>query len=123
MLGDGEAVGFRFGKAIRGRWVWELKDMIDGGFMKLFDVDEILKSEGEGGSGDGGKDYDEHEDEKERGARIEIEGMEAAEAATQLRTEVEADVLKNWMILKRLMREEGSNWFDSVMAVYDGHER
>ena len=36
MCGDGTALGFRFGLAFRGPWVWALKDMIDTGFMRLF---------------------------------------------------------------------------------------
>jgi selenide,water dikinase len=37
MTGDGKAIGQKFGIAFTGRWVWEMKDYIDVGFMKLFD--------------------------------------------------------------------------------------
>ena len=37
VCGDREALGFRFGMALRGRWVWKLKDHIDQSFMNLFD--------------------------------------------------------------------------------------
>ena len=36
MTGDGKAIGTKFGIAFSGRWVWEMKDYIDSGFMKLF---------------------------------------------------------------------------------------
>lgn len=37
MTGDGKALGSKFGITFSGRWVWEMKDYIDTGFMKLFD--------------------------------------------------------------------------------------
>jgi hypothetical protein len=36
MTGDGKAMGTKFGIAFVGRWVWNMKDYIDMGFMKLF---------------------------------------------------------------------------------------
>lgn len=36
MTGDGKAIGTKFGIAFSGKWVWRMKDYIDGGFMKLF---------------------------------------------------------------------------------------
>lgn len=36
MCGDGTAIGFRFGIALEGKWVWELKDYIDKSFMAIF---------------------------------------------------------------------------------------
>ncbi len=36
MTGDGKAIGTKFGIAFVGRWVWNMKDSIDVGFMKLF---------------------------------------------------------------------------------------
>jgi len=37
MTGDGKAIGAKFGITMVGKWVWEMKDYIDRGFMKLFD--------------------------------------------------------------------------------------
>ena len=37
MTGDGKAIGSKFGIAFAGKWVWNMKDFIDTGFMKLFD--------------------------------------------------------------------------------------
>ncbi|GMH50241.1 hypothetical protein TrRE_jg1401 [Triparma retinervis] len=117
MLGDGEAVGFRFGEYIRGRWVWELKDFIDVGFMDLFDVEKI----GGGGTEEGGstKDYDEHESEREKEVRVEVEGIDAETAGREIsRTDGDVDVLRNWHIMKRMMREEGSEWFEEARRVW-----
>ncbi len=36
MTGDGKAIGTKFGIAFTGRWVWNMKDYIDVGFMKMF---------------------------------------------------------------------------------------
>lgn len=43
VCGDGTALGFRFGLAMQGKWVFDLKDNIDQSFMKLFDVSDLPK--------------------------------------------------------------------------------
>jgi selenide,water dikinase len=43
-----EALGFRFGLAMRGPWVWKLKDRIDRTFMDLFRVESAEGSDQEG---------------------------------------------------------------------------
>jgi len=58
MCGDGTALGFRFGLAFKGPWVWRLKDLIDRGFMRLFtpealpDLAAAVASGGGGGTPD-----------------------------------------------------------------------
>lgn len=42
MTGDGKAIGAKFGIAMVGKWVWEMKDFIDRGFMKLFDPNYLF---------------------------------------------------------------------------------
>ena len=37
MLGNGKAIGTKFGLTFVGKWVWEMKDFIDLSFMHLFD--------------------------------------------------------------------------------------
>lgn len=39
--GDGTAVGFRFGFAMQGKWVWKMKDHIDRTFMDLFAEEKL----------------------------------------------------------------------------------
>ena len=37
MTGDSKAIGNKFGISFTGKWVWNMKNYIDTGFMKLFD--------------------------------------------------------------------------------------
>lgn len=41
VTGDGKALGFRYGLPLYGKWVWQLKDCIDRGFMQLFDASTL----------------------------------------------------------------------------------
>jgi selenide, water dikinase len=41
VCGDGCALGIRFGMTIRGKWVFEMKNDIDRGFMDLFNVTKL----------------------------------------------------------------------------------
>lgn len=41
VCGDGNALGFRFGCAFYGKWVWNLKDYIDKKFLDLFDEAQL----------------------------------------------------------------------------------
>lgn len=43
MTGDGSAFGSKFGLTFVGKWVWDMKDFIDVGFMKLFDPYMLFK--------------------------------------------------------------------------------
>ena len=43
-LGDGTAIGTKFGIIISGKWVWKMKDHIDKSFMKLFYAEELKKA-------------------------------------------------------------------------------
>lgn len=43
MTGDRKAVGTKFGFSFKGKWVWNMKDYIDVGFMKLFDPHYLFK--------------------------------------------------------------------------------
>jgi hypothetical protein len=46
MTADGKAIGTKFGIAFCGKWVWNMKDYIDVGFMKLFYGDYLFKDHG-----------------------------------------------------------------------------
>lgn len=46
MTGDGKAIGTKFGISFCGKWVWNMKDYIDVGFMKLFYPDYLFKDHG-----------------------------------------------------------------------------
>ena len=43
MTGDGRAIGSKFGIAFVGKWVWNMKNYIDVGFMKLFTPKYLFK--------------------------------------------------------------------------------
>ena len=43
MTGDGKAIGTKFGITFAGKWVWNMKNHIDTGFMKLFDPNYLFK--------------------------------------------------------------------------------
>ena len=40
--GDYRAIGTRYGFSFAGKWVWNMKDYIDVGFMKLFDPNNLF---------------------------------------------------------------------------------
>ena len=51
MTGDSKAIGSKHGITFAGKWVWEMKDYIDSGFMKLFDPHYLFKDfDGQGTS-------------------------------------------------------------------------
>ena len=43
MLGDGTAIGSKYGITFCGKWVWHLKDYIDMSFMDLFNAKYLFK--------------------------------------------------------------------------------
>jgi len=43
MMGDGRAIGSKFGICFYGKWVWKMKDFIDVSFMVLFDPANLFK--------------------------------------------------------------------------------
>ena len=43
MTGDQEAIANKHGIAFSGKWVWQMKDWIDRGFMKLFDPNYLFE--------------------------------------------------------------------------------
>ena len=42
MTADQKAIGAKFGITFVGKWVWNMKDFIDRGFMKLFDPNYLF---------------------------------------------------------------------------------
>ncbi len=44
MTGDGKAIGTKFGIAFVGKWVWNMKDYIDVGFMKMFTPSYLFRN-------------------------------------------------------------------------------
>lgn len=50
MTGDSSSIGSKFGIAFVGKWVWELKDMIDMSFMDLFNPNYLFENYKENGT-------------------------------------------------------------------------
>ena len=97
MLGDGLAVGFRFGIPLFGRWVWRLKDHIDRSFIDIFKVSNLP------GPGDG-IDTTQFDDGL---GMSDVSQLMPAEALQELkRTDDGVDFEKNWAILRRMMSDE-----------------
>ena len=44
MTGDGYCIGSKYGISFYGKWVWNLKDYIDVGFLNLFHPNKIFKN-------------------------------------------------------------------------------
>lgn len=96
--GDGTAIGFRFGIAFRGPWVFQLKDRIDKMFMALFQVDLLPPldtfKEGQYDTAQ----YDAHE--------LPHEKMNPYEAACILqRTDDDVDFQQAWFVLRNMMSD------------------
>ena len=106
MCGDGTAIGFRFGIAFSGKWVWELKDHIDVMFMQLFQS-EYLPKEKEDSLNTAQYDAKKMTD-------VDADDVEASEAAGELmRTDDGVDYMRNWAILRRMMTD--NTYKDAVL--------
>lgn len=76
MTGDGKAIGTKFGIAFVGRWVWNMKDYIDVGFMKLFYADYLFN------------DHETYNDPDETGAQLAKERVPIVEKIEKLKAQV-----------------------------------
>jgi selenide, water dikinase len=99
VCGDGTALGFRFGRPIRGRWVMQLKDHIDRMFMSLF-KEENLPNLDDGASYDTSQ-YDARDDS---GRNLLV----PSEAAVLLqRTDDDVNYVIAWDVLRDMVKDEG----------------
>ena len=105
MCGDGSALGFRFGLPLEGKWVWEMKDAIDRGFMDLFDAIN-LPPPGAGGTLDT-EQYDAMREKWER--------LSPGDAADLLRrTDDGVNYSTAWKALRDMTADE--EYKDDVLA-------
>ena len=102
MCGNGKALGFRFGLALYGKWVMDLKDRIDQNLMNLFDV-KSLPDQGDIRRGDyDTSQYDAHDDSTTTALL-----PSAADAAALLqRTDDDVDYQDSWRVSKAMARNE-----------------
>lgn len=99
VCGDGTALGFRFGIPIQGKWVFDLKNAIDSGFMDLFKVENlpVLKE---------GQPYDtsQYDDDSNRKRPDPLPPVEAAKLLQ--RTDDGVDFQQAWSILRHMTQNE-----------------
>jgi len=113
MTGDGKALGAKFGITFSGKWVWQMKDFIDRGFMNLFDPNILFKDYPAQGTSEPLESNELFDD-----AKAELEGqlapirakvavMDPAEAGALLScSEEETEFHERLMILTRMHFEK-----------------
>lgn len=109
MTGDRKAVGTKFGFSFKGKWVWNMKDYIDVGFMKLFDPHYLFKDYETKGFEEPMENNELFEEEKksehEEKARIKekVSLMTPEEAAEYMKADEEnTEFLEQFTILDRM---------------------
>jgi NADH dehydrogenase FAD-containing subunit len=104
--GDGKALGFRFGIAFHGKWVFEMKDHIDRKFMTLFDVDSLppppqRASAAENEAEDGFRQYDTSQYDADEDTFAKIPLPDPVNAARLIqRTDDNVDYMQAWRVLR-----------------------
>jgi hypothetical protein len=109
MTGDGSSIGSKFGIAFVGKWVWELKDMIDMSFMDLFNPNYLFENYKENGTKTPIENGHINADRLRRGsmAKDKCSGLDPAEAAEILGCSTdETNYDDRWAILTRMHFEE-----------------
>ena len=110
---DEKSVGSKFGIAFVGKWVWEMKDFIDRGFMKLFDPNYLFsdfKTKGVSEPLNNNELFDDESSklESEIGhLRLKVKTMDPVEAGKILSCgEDEKDFHERFIILQRMHWEK-----------------
>ncbi|GMH55168.1 hypothetical protein TrLO_g5823 [Triparma laevis f. longispina] len=103
MLGDGTAVGFRFGLGLRGKWVWKLKDHIDQMFMDLFKVESLNERTPPPPPSTTTPTCIQYDDNSETPTPTPT--TPSAAARELLRTDNDVDFKTNWAIIQRMMSD------------------
>jgi selenide, water dikinase len=113
MTGDRRAVGTKFGFSFDGKWVWNLKDYIDVGFMKLFDPNYLFKDYETKGSEEPMENnelFDEEKktsDEAKEKAKAEADTLTPQEAAKLFKADEDhEDFLVQFMALERMKKDQ-----------------
>jgi hypothetical protein len=120
-----EALGFRFGLALRGRWVWRLKDRIDRTFMDLFRV-ESSTTVGRDGDADTGPapstPYDTAQYDSTIDADPTLPTLEPRDAAVLLQhQDDEVDFLLAWKVLRTMASDR--DYRDAVLSLNTSKEQ
>lgn len=113
MTGDGKAIGTKFDIAFAGKWVWNMKDYIDRGFMKLFDPYYLFRDYDEKRFEDPLEKNELFDDEKKEEMiliaplREKVASLNALEAAKILKcSEEETEFYERLFIIDRMGKDE-----------------
>jgi selenide,water dikinase len=113
MTGDGKALGAKFGITLAGKWVWNMKDWIDRGFMQLFDPNNLFRDYKQMGTSEPLENNELFDDAKAElevqlaPLRARVATMDALEAAMLLScSEEETEFHERLMILSRMHFEK-----------------
>lgn len=99
-LGDGTALGFRFGIPLYGKWVFEMKDHIDQLFMNLFKKENLPTDTPTGDEPDK-SDFDALDEDEER-VRLSPE-----DAAVLLqRSDDKVDYMTAWLTIRDMTKDD-----------------
>ena len=112
MTGDKKAIGSKFGIAFVGKWVWNMKDYIDVGFMKLFTPKYLFRDYDKKGYAEPIENNELFEEEKAgeneitSKLKIKVANMDSKEAAKWLSCgEEEEDFFERLFIIDRMGRD------------------
>ena len=124
MTADGNCIGTKHGMTFVGKWVWEMKDWIDLGFMKLFDPNYLYmdyKNKGTEFPLDNEEIFGEEKSKLEGKIghlRAKVTAMSAAEGAALLSCgEEETEFHERFMFLMRMHTDPVLT--AEVMALYN----
>uniref|UniRef100_A0A7S3JCG3 Uncharacterized protein n=1 Tax=Euplotes harpa TaxID=151035 RepID=A0A7S3JCG3_9SPIT len=122
MTGDLKAVGTKFGFSFTGKWVWNMKDYIDVGFMKLFDPNNLFNDYANKGTAEPLEHNALFEEElKSAGderARVKeaVMTMSVADAAALLQIDEDhEEFLEQFMILERMKND--TEFREGIIAI------
>ncbi len=115
MTGDTSAMGAKFGVAFSGKWVWNMKDWIDVGFMKLFQPEYLFEDYEKQGTKEPRYEnldlFEKSADEfnKKKQAAVEkVAEMNSEEAVASIRTgEEETEFFEPLMVVDRMGKDGG----------------
>lgn len=98
VTGGGKALGFRFGQALHGKWVMQLKDKIDQNFMDLFKRENLPELSPTSGL------YDTSQYDATMAFKTTLSPLEGAQLLA--RTDDDVDYQTAWSVLRTMAEDE-----------------
>lgn len=109
VTGGGKALGFRFGQALQGKWVMELKDKIDQNFMDLFKKENLPDLSPTDDT------YDTSQYDAKMATKTSLSPKEGAQLLA--RTDDNVDYQTAWSVLRTMAEDEA--YRTQVLAVME----